>query len=142
MHSGFFELRNRCSMSCGIRIRLHQFPAALERDVARLQALWKDGLRRFGGPFLAGRPFTAADAFFAPVAFRVQTYALSLDSESSAYVSRLLDLPAMKQWYAAALKEPFRDEPHEREIQQMGSLTADYRAPRTLQPTQGAGGRG
>lgn len=130
MHSGFSELRSRCSMSCGVRIRLHEFPPALERDVARLQALWKEGLQRFGGPFLAGRAFTAADAFFAPVAFRVQTYALSLDSECATYVTRLLDLPSMKQWYAEALKEPFRDEPHDLEIRKVGSLLADYRAPR------------
>lgn len=128
MHSGFSELRSRCSMSCGVRIRLHEVPPALERELARLQALWNDGLRRFGGPFLAGRSFTAADAFFAPVAYRAQTYGLSLDSESAAYVTRLLDLPSMKEWYAAALKEPFRDEPHEHEILEVGSVLADYRA--------------
>ncbi len=129
MHSGFSELRNRCSMTCGVRIRLHEFPPALERDLARLQALWSDGLRRFGGPFLAGGSFSAADAFFAPVAFRVQTYGLPLDSVSGAYAARLLELRAMKEWYAAALKEPFRDEPHELEILQNGSLIADFRKP-------------
>jgi glutathione S-transferase len=129
MHSGFAELRNRCSMSCGVRMRLHEFPAALERDLARLQGLWGDGLRRFGGPFLAGPSFSAADAFFAPVAFRIQTYGLEVDAHSAAYVSRLLELPSMKDWYSAALKETFRDEPHEREIGRMGSVVADHRAP-------------
>jgi len=130
MHSGFSELRNRCSMSCGVRVRLHELPSALERDIGRLQALWNEGLRRFGGPFLVGRSFTAADAFFAPVAFRAQTYGLTLDSASAAYVSRLLDLPSMKQWYEAALKEPFRDEPHEQDVLSAGSVIADFRAPR------------
>src|SRR5271168_1187723 len=46
MHSSFSELRNRCSMSCGQRVRLNEHPAALERDVARLGALWNEGLRR------------------------------------------------------------------------------------------------
>lgn len=63
MHSGFNELRNRCSMSCGLRIRLNEIPAVLERDIARVGALWSDGLRRFGGPFLSGRAFSAVDAF-------------------------------------------------------------------------------
>jgi glutathione S-transferase len=129
MHSGFSELRNRCSMTCGVRIRLNEYPSALERDIARLQGLWNDGLRRFGGPFLGGRSFTAADAFFAPVAFRVQTYGLSLEAASAAYVSRLLELNAMREWYAAALKEPFRDEPHELEILREGSVVADLREP-------------
>lgn len=129
MHSGFTELRNRCSMTCGVRIRLNEFPASLERDVARLQALWSEGLRRFGGPFLAGRVFTAADAFYAPVAFRAQTYELPLDAASSAYVARLLELPSMKQWYADALKETFRHEPHDVEIRSMGRIVADLREP-------------
>ncbi len=116
-------------MSCGVKIRLHEFPPALECDVSRIQALWNDGLSRFGGPFLAGRSFTAADAFFAPVAFRAQTYDLPLDAVFAAYVVRLLGLPSMREWYAAALAEPFRDEPHEQEIGQMGSVVADFRAP-------------
>jgi glutathione S-transferase len=128
MHSGFNELRNRCSMSCGVRIRLHEVPAALERDVARLGALWNDGLRRFGGPFLAGAAFTAVDAFFAPVAFRVQTYGLGLDAAADAYAKRLLELESMKAWYAAGLEETVRDLPHEREILQMGTVLQDLRS--------------
>jgi glutathione S-transferase len=128
MHSGFAELRNRCSMSCGVRVRLHETPQTLLRDVARLEALWSDGLSRFGGPFLAGKSFTAVDAFFAPVAFRVQTYGLALGAESAGYVERLLGLKSMGVWYADALKETFRDEPHEEEILRMGRTTEDFRA--------------
>lgn len=128
MHSGFGELRNRCSMTCGQRIRLHEFPAALERDVARLGALWNEGLRRFGGPYLAGQAFTAVDAFFAPVTFRVQTYDLTLDPASVAYADQVLDMPAMREWYADALKETLRDEPHESEALRMGRVLQDMRA--------------
>jgi glutathione S-transferase len=128
MHSGFAELRNRCSMSCGVRVRLHETSAALTRDIARLEALWGDGLSRFGGPFLAGKSFTAVDAFFAPVAFRVQTYGLALGPDSAEYVARLLGLESMRGWYADALGETFRDEPHEEEISQMAGTSEDFRA--------------
>ncbi|HLZ99054.1 MAG TPA: glutathione S-transferase family protein [Steroidobacteraceae bacterium] len=128
MHSGFNELRNRCSMSCGVRVRLNEYPAALVQDVARIAALWNDGLGRFGGPFLAGGAFTAVDAFFAPVAFRVQTYGLAMDSAADAYAKRLLGLDSMKEWYAAAIKETVRDLPHEREILQIGTVLQDLRA--------------
>jgi glutathione S-transferase len=128
MHSGFNELRNRCSMSCGVRVRLIESPAALDRDVARVGALWNDGLRRFGGPFLAGGGFTAVDAFFAPVAFRIQTYGLALDATADAYAQRLLGLDSMKEWYAAAIKETIRDLPHEEELMQMGTVLEDLRA--------------
>src|SRR5690606_8524787 len=78
MHSGFTALRTHCSMTCGQRIRLHEYPDALKRDVDRLCELWRSGLESFGGPFLAGRRFSAVDAYFAPVAFRVQSYELTL----------------------------------------------------------------
>ena len=132
MHSGFSELRNRCSMTCGVRVRLNQQPPSLDDDLMRLGELWQQGLNRFGGPFLAGPAFTAVDAFFAPVAFRVQTYGLALDAISSAYVARLLALPSMRQWYAQALAESFRDMPHEEEMHRCGSVTEDYRAAPSL----------
>src|SRR5580658_8231839 len=78
MHSGFGALRSICSMSCGVRIRLQSIPEALANDLERIEQLWNEGLESFGGPFLAGNRFTAVDAFFAPVAFRIQTYSLKL----------------------------------------------------------------
>jgi glutathione S-transferase len=127
MHSGFGTLREVCSMSCGVRVRLHQITPALQADLDRLSELWAQGLHRFGGPFLADDRFTAVDAFFAPVAFRVQTYGLSLSDDAMAYVTRLLALPAMQQWYAQALQETWRDQGHEAAVLQYGALTADLR---------------
>jgi len=127
MHSGFMQLRIRCSMSCGVRVQLKEFPVALRSDINRIEQLWNDGLQRFGGPFLGGAAFSAVDAFFAPVAFRVQTFDLSLDAAAAAYVRRLLDLPSMRRWYAEALAETFRDEPHEREMLAEGTVLKDFR---------------
>jgi len=127
MHSGFNELRSRCSMSCGVMIRLNEVPTALVREVTRLGALWNDGLHRFGGPFLAGNAFTAVDAFFAPVAFRVRSYGLTLDPAAAEYAAHSLNLGSMRDWYAAALKEKNRDQQHEDEMLQMGSVLQDLR---------------
>ena len=127
MHAGFSELRNVCPMSCGVRVRIDTAPAGLARDVARLDELWCEGLSRFGGEFLAGGAFTAVDAFFAPVAFRVQSYALALSAPASDYVARLLALAPMQAWYAAALEETWRDEAHEAEAHSTGVLLADLR---------------
>ena len=129
MHAGFTELRSRCSMSCGIRVRLNTVTAALSTDLKRISALWNDGLARFGGPFLAGADFSAVDAFFAPVVFRIQTYQLTLDPVSQAYVARMLALAAMRDWYAQGLLEPWRDPPHEAEIAQSGAIIVDLRHP-------------
>ena len=127
MHSGFQGLRNICGMNIGIRVELKDIPAGLATDIARLDALWTEGLTRFGGPFLAGSAFTAADAFFCPVAFRVQTYDIKLSVSAAAYARRLLDLPAMQDWYQAALKETWRKQAYEDEALAAGRIVADYR---------------
>ncbi len=127
MHSGFEALRQQCSMHCGLRVQLREISPALQKDLDRLDELWNQGLTRFGGNFLAGTKFTAVDAFFAPVAFRVQTYDLHLSEPALAYVHRLLSLPSLQSWQTAARQEPWRDESHEAEILQMGTAIADYR---------------
>ncbi len=127
MHSGFSTLRALCSMNCGIRLRLNDYPAALEQDVQRIDELWNEGLQRFSGPFLAGAAFSAVDAFFSPVAFRVQTYGLKLTGEAAAYSIRLLERPAMRSWYEAALQETWREVAHEEEARVAGTVLEDLR---------------
>lgn len=127
MHSGFSTLRNRCGMNCGIRVKLHDYPADLAREVDRLSELWSEGLDRFGGPYLAGSHFTAVDAFFAPVAFRIQSYDLKLPSPAMAYAQRLLGLTHMQAWYRDALEETWREPGHEEEAKASGTWTADFR---------------
>jgi glutathione S-transferase len=126
MHSGFAALREQCSMNCAAEIRLHEVSAALRKDLTRLEELWCEGLDKFGGPFLAGKQFTAVDAFFCPVALRVQTYNLQLNEKAATYAKRLLNLPAMRQWYAAALLEAPEPE-HEAGCLKYGALIADKR---------------
>ncbi|MBT1444337.1 glutathione S-transferase family protein [Shewanella sp. JM162201] len=130
MHSGFGAIRSLCSMNCGLRIKLNATPAALLAEWARMDALWREGLERFGGPFLAGSKFSAADAFFAPIAFRAQTYAPELSNQSRAYIDTLLGLKGMQSWYQAALAEPWRDDEHEKEALEAGEILADFRQSR------------
>ena len=108
MHSGFASLRGICGMNCGLRVCIDPYPPELLSDLTRIDELWNDGFSRFGGPFLAGNVFTAADAYFAPVAFRVQTYAPEMSNNSLQYTDRLLALPSMKEWYTSALDEIWR----------------------------------
>ncbi|MBD8899574.1 glutathione S-transferase family protein [Rhodanobacter sp. DHG33] len=127
MHSGFTALRGACTMNCGVRVRVDAPSDALRRDLSRIDELWNEGLARFGGPFLAGTDFSTVDAFFAPVAFRIQSYGLQLGAAAMAYAQRLLDLPAMREWYAAALVESWRDPEHEDEARQAGTWLQDLR---------------
>jgi glutathione S-transferase len=128
MHSGFEALRSHCPMNCGIRLKLHAMPPALSSNLGRLQELWNEGLSRHGGPFLGGASFTAVDAFYAPVVFRIQSYQLDVDAACTGYVQRMLALPSMRRWYDAALQETWRDPDHEKETFSRGTLIEDLRA--------------
>jgi glutathione S-transferase len=126
MHGGFGALRNDCTMNVGVRVAPKPMSEALTRNVARVREIFEEGLARFGGPWLAGAQFTAADAFYAPVAFRIRTYGLDVGG-GQAWVDKILAHPAMLEWEAAALAEGWREESHEAELAAAGTITADYR---------------
>ena len=127
MHGGFSALRNDCPMNVGVRVQPNPPGDGLTRDVTRIGELFGEGPTRFGGPFLAGDKFTAADAFFAPVAYRIRTYDLDVGAEGRAWVERMVALPAMREWEEVALAEPWREASHEAELAATGTITADYR---------------
>lgn len=129
MHSGFTALRGRCPMNVGIRVERTRDTDALRRDVARIAEIFETGLERFDGPFLAGERFTAADAFYAPVVFRIRSHGLEVDERGRGWVERMLALPAMREWEQAALAERWREQGHEAEVGEGGRIVADYRAP-------------
>ncbi len=109
MHAGFGALRSLCPMNIEAHLpevgaRLWTDNEALRQNVARVQALWADALHASGGPFLFGR-FGAADAMFAPVVMRLQTYALPVDAASAGYMARVADAPGVARWVADALLE-------------------------------------
>ena len=127
MHGGFAALRNQCPMNVGVRVEMPLHDAALAKDVARIREIFEEGLQRFGGPWLAGPDFTAVDAFFAPVAFRVRTFSLDV-ARGQSWVDHVLHHPAMQQWETEALAETWRETSHEDEVGVAGRITADFRA--------------
>jgi glutathione S-transferase len=127
MHSGFATLRGDCTMNVGVRVTPKPMSDALKANVARIAELWTEGMIKFGGPWLAGDSFTAVDAFFAPVAFRVRTYGLDVGTAGQAWVDHILAHPAMREWDRQALAESWREVGHEEELAACGAITADYR---------------
>ena len=107
MHGGFQALRGQMSMDLAARRPQRRRSDAVKADIARIEALWTEARRRFGqgGPYLFGA-FGAADAYFAPVAFRFQTYGVEPEGEAGEVLRTLLAHPAVKEWEAAGLKEP------------------------------------
>jgi len=106
MHAGFSALRTACPMNLGKKYGPRDRGEAVARDVARFSEIVRQARERFGagGPFLFGA-FSAADAMYAPLATRLDTYSIALDPVTQAYVSTILSLPAFQEWRRAALKE-------------------------------------
>ena len=77
---------------------------------------------------LGGSRFTAVDAFFAPVATRIQTYGLVVANPAAAYARHLLLHEAVREWMDAGVRETFRDESHEVDCLANGELLQDLRA--------------
>lgn len=127
MHSGFSVLRDVCPMNCGVTVAMTSSPDGLEKDLSRLDELWTQGFARFSGPFLAGKHFTAVDAFYVPVAFRIRSFNLRLSEPCMAYVDRLLRLDAVEHWKTSALKETWREPGHEADTTRYGCIKEDSR---------------
>ena len=103
MHSGFSDMRRHLSFHAKKSYTNYDLkPAA--NDIARVQEIWSEALENSGGPFLFGA-FSIADAMYAPVCGRFQTYGVPLKGESRVYCDRIMELPAMKEWYAGAERE-------------------------------------
>lgn len=103
MHAGFVGLRGACPMNLRRRFARKDRGEAATRDVARIVESWREARARFGagGPFLFGA-FSAADAMFAPVVTRLDTYDWAVDPDIRAYMDAVLALPAYRAWKAGA----------------------------------------
>ena len=114
MHSGFGALRSQLPMNCRRRPDAYRWDADAQRDIDRVQALWRElrGAHGAGGNFLCGE-FGIVDAMFAPVALRFRGYGVDCDPVSKAYRDALLGLPALREWDAAAAAEAEQIEKYE-----------------------------
>jgi glutathione S-transferase len=108
MHAGFQALRNACPMNLGKRFHPRDLGPDVEDNVRRLQGMWSDCRRRFKGTgdFLLGG-FSAADAMFAPVVTRLDTYQIPVATETRQYMNAVLEHPAFQKWRREALAEPW-----------------------------------
>ena len=100
MHSGFPSLRNHMSMNVRKRYAGKGRTPEVLAEIERIKAIWNEAQK----PFLFGT-FTAADAMYAPVVLRFRTYEVDLPRAARSYHDAMLELPAMREWIAAAERE-------------------------------------
>jgi glutathione S-transferase len=104
MHSGFVALRNECGMNIHRKVGAIALSDDARANVARIQQIWSECHRRYGGPFLFGA-FGAADAMYAPVVHRFRTYAIEITPDARHYFDAMMAQPAFQQWTREGLAE-------------------------------------
>jgi glutathione S-transferase len=108
MHSGFTTLRSLWPMNARTRNRRTALTAALEADIERIDEIWNDCRGRFGGggPWLFG-DYSVADAMYAPVVLRFNTYGARISQAARWYMASVLEDGALQDWLQAAKQEPW-----------------------------------
>ncbi len=108
MHSGFTTLRSLWPMNARARNRRTAVTAALEADIERIDEIWNDCRGRFGGdgPWLFG-DYSVADAMYAPVVLRFNTYGARISQTARWYMASVLEDAALQEWLQAAKQEPW-----------------------------------
>ena len=103
MHAGFTALRSHCPMNLRVSYEDCAPPQAVLDDLARLEVIWDWARAETGAKVWLAGEYSAADAFFAPVATRIATYNLPVSDRAMAYVQAHLAHPSFRRWRAMGL---------------------------------------
>ena len=106
MHSGFTNLRSALPMNLKSRYPSFKVWAGAQADIDRIAAIWRECLKKYGGPYLFGAAPSLADAMYAPVVTRFDTYDVKLDRACQDYCETILAMSDMLEWTLAAKAEP------------------------------------
>src|SRR5688572_10782929 len=116
MHSGFASLRAEWPFNARARNRRPPMTPNLEADVDRIDEIWIDCRRQFGeqksGPWLFGE-YTIADAMYAPVVLRFNTYRAQVSDTTRWYIATALGEPMLQEWVHAAQEEGWTNQDYE-----------------------------
>ena len=74
------------------------------KDIARIDAIWTEQAKQYPNGWLFGE-WSIADAMYAPVALRFQTYGIELSEGAKAYQHKVLASESLQQWLEEANQE-------------------------------------
>jgi len=106
MHSSFFELRNTLPMNCAANLKFGPIKNDLQGEIDRIRDIWQQCRQFYGkdGMFLFG-DFSIADAMYAPVVLRFNSYQIEVGTLEKEYMASILALPAIQSWIEDGLRE-------------------------------------
>jgi len=103
MHSGFSDLRNELPMNIRARRKVELSEGAI-KDIARIDAIWSEQQEQYPDSWLFGE-WSIADAMYAPVVLRFETYGIELSGGAKRYQQKVLNSAAIQQWIQEASTE-------------------------------------
>ena len=103
MHAGFTALRSHCPMNLRVSYTDCAPPDAVLADLQRLETIWNWAWDQTASTTWLCGEYSAADAFFAPVASRIATYNLPVSGRAMAYVQAHLAHTSFRRWRAMGL---------------------------------------
>jgi glutathione S-transferase len=106
MHSGFSALREALPMNLKLFRPKFAVWSAVQADIDRITEIWRECLSASKGPWLFGAKPTIADAMYAPVVTRFRSYDVTMTGACERYCQQIMAWREMKEWFAAAQKEP------------------------------------
>ena len=107
MNSGFANLRSSLPMNLKARHPGHKIWAGAQPDIDRIVEIWTDCLATYGGPYLFGARRSVADAMYAPVVLRFNTYGARVSEAARWYMASVLEDATLQEWLQAAKQEPW-----------------------------------
>jgi glutathione S-transferase len=103
MHAGFTALRGFCPMNLRVSYTDCSPPDDVLADLKRLELIWDWARDQTGSTTWLAGGYSAADAFFAPVATRIATYNLPVSARAMTYINAHLAHPSFRRWRAMGM---------------------------------------
>lgn len=107
MHSVFSALRAEMPMNCNRGVTDFEPNRTTLADIARVEYLWNHCREMYenNGPWLFG-DYSIADAMYAPVVLRFNTYGITVSGSANRYMKTVLQQQEIREWLAASKVEP------------------------------------
>ena len=126
MHSGFSTMRAALPMNLKAHFPKYKIWTRARADIDRILEIWNDRLSKYGGPYLFGANLTVADAMYAPVVTRIQTYDVEVDAVSAAYCQRILACPECRNGLPPPNSSPTKFQYWRPSFKASGLVSAKY----------------
>lgn len=103
MHSGFSALRAEMPMNIRAKRKI-QLSEQGHKDLARIESMFTEQMNQYPTGWLFGQ-WSIADAMYAPVVLRLQSYGMTLNATAQQYIEKQLNSPALQLWLKQSQQE-------------------------------------